>query len=240
MALNHKRRGFFGRLAALVILILMIVLGTGLLRHPQSPLPAQWNVFEPLDVAAPVTPLTRWKLDWAVQDRALCLQVLERAATVSVMEDLDAGPHCGIAPRVALSAVGGARLDTVETTCATALRLAMWERHGVQPAARDLLGDEVSIIRHIGSYNCRAIRGSTTRWSTHATADAIDISGFDLAGGDSVRLIRDWTGENAKAQFLRRVRGASCTWFGTTLGPDYNRLHADHFHLQVRGRGLCR
>ncbi|MCH2163706.1 MAG: extensin family protein [Marinovum sp.] len=225
---------------ALLIIALLALTVTAALRMEPSPLPPQWNVFEPLDVAAPVTPLTQWKLDWAIQDRAQCLAVLNGAAAFAPMDDLVEGPNCFISPRLELSGVGQSRLDPLEINCATALRLAMWERHGVQPASRELLGAEVSIIRHIGSYNCRPIRGSTRRWSTHATADAIDISGFDLADGRRVRLIQDWVGDDAEAMFLRRVRDTACRWFKTTLGPDYNTLHADHFHLQSRGWGTCR
>ncbi|WP_425039938.1 extensin family protein [Primorskyibacter sp. S187A] len=237
---SPKRRRPFKRLAAFAVLAAAVLIATALLRHPQSPLPPQWNVFEPLDIDAPVTPLTQWKLDWAAQEDALCLSVLAEAGQIETLPDLTASETCGIAPRVRVSALGTARLDPVETTCATALRTAMWERHGIQPAARALLGAEVSVIRHIGSYNCRSIRGSTTRWSTHATAQAIDISGFDLVDGRRLRLLSDWSSDGAEGIFLRQVRDAACIWFKTTLGPEYNALHADHFHLQARGWGTCR
>lgn len=236
----EKKRRPVIRAAFLLLLGLVLWAGVELARDPQTPLPSEWNVFEPLRVADPVTPLTGWKLDWAASDPALCLSVLGDAAQMQAMTPLEAGPNCGIASRVALSGVGRARLDRVETRCATALRLAMWEQHGVQPAAREFFGAEVQVIRHIGSYNCRPIRGSQTRWSTHATASAIDISGFDLSDGRRVRLLADWNGDDATSQFLRRVRDAACDWFVTTLSPDYNALHADHFHLQARGWGTCR
>lgn len=235
-----KRRPPLIRWAAYFVLIFGILIGSAVLRHPDTPVPPHWNVFEPLSVAAPVTPLTGWKLDWAESDPALCLRVLQEAGRARAMPDLSVSDSCGIAPRFDLAAVGSARLDPVETTCAVALRLALWEQHGLQPAAREILGSPVAVIRHVGSYNCRRIRGSSNRWSTHATAEAIDVTGFDLADGTRVRLLRDWSGDGPKAQFLRRVRDASCQWFETTLGPDYNRLHADHFHLQSRGWGTCR
>ncbi|MGJ8624935.1 MAG: extensin-like domain-containing protein, partial [Yoonia sp.] len=154
--------------------------------------------------------------------------------------------QCHIRNRVGVSQVGGTTAigpALSETSCATALRLAMWERHGVQPAARDILGSEVSTIRQIGSYNCRPIRttsGNSTRWSTHSTADAIDITGFDFFDGRRIRLIADWDDGTEEGAFLRAVRDSACTWFATTLSPEYNSLHADHFHLQARGWGTCR
>jgi hypothetical protein len=113
----------------------------------------------------------------------------------------------------------------------------------LQPDAVDLLGSPVARIAHIGSYNCRQMRtsaGTSTRMSTHATADAIDIAGFDLADGTRIRLIDDWDAAGPKAEFLRVARDGACDWFDLTLSPAYNRLHADHFHLQSRGWGLCR
>ena len=76
--------------------------------------------------------------------------------------------------------------------------------------------------------------------STHATAEAIDVSGFVTEDGRAINLLEDWDGPGAEAAFLREVRDGACRWFVTTLGPEYNNLHHDHFHLQSRGWGLCR
>lgn len=75
--------------------------------------------------------------------------------------------------------------------------------------------------------------------SSHATADATDVTGVSLSDGRRIDLIDAWN-EGAKGQFLKKVRDSACAWFATTLGPDYNVLLADHFHLQTRGWGLCR
>jgi len=76
--------------------------------------------------------------------------------------------------------------------------------------------------------------------SLHATAEAIDIGGFELTNGRRISLLADWNGEQDAQSFLREAKNGACKWFATTLGPDYNSLHADHFHLQSRGWGLCR
>ena len=116
----------------------------------------------------------------------------------------------------------------------------MWEQHDLQPSAQELFRSSLSQIDHIGSYNCRRIRGSSNRWSTHATADAIDVSGFRLEDGTRLKLIDDWDDGGPKGEFLRRARDSACDWFRVTLSPDYNSLHADHFHIQSSGWGLCR
>lgn len=236
---NHRSR----LLRTVVFLFNVAILAGvvwGLLRHPKSPVPEHWNPYMPLVVSAPVTPLTGWKLDRTANDPELCLAALDPVTEMATLPSLKATEHCGIDIRVRLSKVGISRVDPVETACATALRMAMWERHVLQPLAQAQFGSDIAQIRHIGSYNCRAIRGSQTRMSTHATAEAIDITGFDLANGRRIRLVQHWSDEGPDADFLRQARDGACRWFETTLGPDYNNLHADHFHLQSRGWGLCR
>ncbi len=205
-------------------------------------IPAGWNPLAPLRVSDPVTPFTQWRLRQALADPQTCIATLAEAGRFDVMDDFEASPQCHIRGRVDLAGVGRARIRPLETRCAIALRMAMWEQHSLQPAAADL-GTTLSGIDHIGSYNCREIRttsGGTGRMSSHATADAIDISGFRFADGSDVRLIRDWDADDGKAAFLRAARDGACDWFRQTLSPDYNALHADHFHLQSRGWGTCR
>ena len=230
-------------IAAFFFAGVLIFAGYQLIMHPETPLPREWNPTEPLRVSDPVTAMTGWKLNRAVASESQCLAALGDDAALQQLTPLEETEQCFISDRVDLRAVGQSRLAPVETRCATALRLAMWERHTVQPAAAAQLGTSVSSIDHIGSYNCRVMRtisGPSTRMSTHATADAIDISGFGLADGRRIKLIADWEGDGQRAAFLRAVRDGACKWFNLTLSPDYNRLHADHFHLQSRGWGLCR
>jgi hypothetical protein len=187
----QKRRSPVKRVAALFLLVAVVLLGSALMRHPDTPLPDRWNVFEPLAVKDPITPLTAWKLDWATSDPKLCKQVMQDAGRITEMDDLEVDGNCGIVGRVQLRRVGDADIGPIETACATALRTAMWEEHGVQPIALDLFNAKVSRIRHVGSYNCRRISG-TSRMSTHATASAIDVTGFDLTDGTRIRLLKDW------------------------------------------------
>lgn len=214
-----------------------------LMVHPSTPVPSAWNPTKPLDVRDPFTSLTAWKLQQALGDDQTCLIVLETGAQFQERPDFVDTPQCGIAPQVTLSSVGGASVALVNTRCQTALRLAMWTQHALQPAARELFDQKVTRIEHFSSYSCRAMRtasGATNRMSSHATADAIDVSGFVLSDGTQINLLRDWKGNTAKSAFLRRANSEACRWFRLTLGPQYNALHADHFHLQNTGFGLCR
>ncbi len=229
------------------IIVFLFLVGSGgylLLSHPKSPVPAHWNPLRVLKVTAPVTPITRYQLNRALADEAQCRATMaEAGVSFEAMADLIVDESCGIAGRGLLSGLTEARVEPVETRCATGLRLAMWEHHVVQPAAHDLLGTQVSRIRHLGSYNCRRMRtaqGQNSRWSSHATADSIDIIGVQLADGRNLTLLSDWGVEGAEATFLRQIWRGACDWFRVVLGPDFNRLHADHFHLQGPGWGYCR
>lgn len=212
--------------------------GVWLVASPDTPLPPEWNPTAPLNLSEPETLWTAMKLRRALAAPQTCLAALEGQADLTSMEPLMAEGGCGIDPRVRLSRVGGTDLAPVETTCAIALRLAAWERYTVQPAA-EVLGSPVTRFRHQSSYNCRPIRGGT-RLSTHATAEAIDIAGVTLADGRQLELLDHWDGPGPEAQFFHALRDGGCDWFLTVLGPDYNALHADHFHMQSVGYGLCR
>lgn len=233
----------FSGLAAFLFAGLLLFGGYQAIVHPGTPLPREWNPTQALAVSDPVTPLTGWKLNRAAADFDTCLATMDGAGRLTALAPREDSEQCYIADRVDLRGVGQARLAPIETRCAIALRLAMWEEHSLQPAAARILGTNVDRIDQIGSYNCRRMRtsaGTSSRMSTHATADAIDISGFGMADGSQIRLLQDWEPVGPKATFLRAVRDGACDWFDLTLSPDYNRLHKDHFHLQSTGWGGCR
>ena len=241
---TYKRRPVIHWVALFVFILMGSALAAWqMMVHPDTPLPPEWNPMLPLAVTDPVTSIPPWKLRRALGIGASCLAALATGAQATNKPDHIESDQCGIAPQVSLSRAGGAALKLVNTRCQTALRLALWSQHGLQPAAQEIFGQCVAEISHFSSYSCRAMRtsaGDTGRMSSHATADAIDISGFVLTDGTRLSLLSDWNGTPAKAAFLRRANRTACTWFRVTLGPAYNRLHADHFHLQHSGFGLCR
>ncbi len=243
MSKRNKGRVIF-RAAFLFVVVFGGMMGAAIVLHPESALPNGWNPTRPLAVYDQVTPLTGWKLRRAANDPQTCLAVLQSAATIAEISPITSeNPNCGAATGLTITGVAGTGIRDLQTSCAVALRLAMWTRHGVQPAALAILGQDLESIQHQGSYNCRRMRtssGGSSRWSTHATAEAIDVRGFRLADGARIALIDNWDDGTSKGAFLKAVHAAACKWFVTTLGPDFNRLHADHFHLQARGWGTCR
>jgi len=125
--------------------------------------------------------------------------------------------------------------------CGALVPLLLWQRHVVEPAAEQAFGSRVVAIRNYGTYSCRNINHAPDRpRSQHATANAIDVSGFVLADGTRVSIARDWRDAGAKGRFLHAVRDGACRFFGVVLSPDYNALHHDHFHMDASWWHMCR
>ena len=240
---QKTRRPGLRRAAFRVFLVLLCFGIWFALISPKSPLSMAWNPLTPLSLQDGLTPLTAWKLRSALEDTESCVAALETGADFKELPDYEKSPICHIRGQVELSGVGGSNLAPLNTRCQTALRVAMWERHGIQPAAERLFGQPVREILHLSSYSCRQIRttqGGETQMSTHATADAIDVTGFVLEDGQRITLLKNWKNPERESDFLLEVWDGACEWFRVTLSPDYNALHADHFHLQHTGWGLCR
>lgn len=228
---------------SLAVAFFLCLLVAALVFLPNSPLPDRMNPIKPLDPTDELSFLTQTKLGWAERDLESCQSaLLALGSRFEVLPDKQASNQCGITDRVRLSSVAGLRVSEFETKCAMALRLGMWVFHDVKPAARRVLGTELTEIQHFGSYSCRQIRsssGHSGRMSEHATANAIDVSGFKEATGAQISLVKDWDND-ARGPFLKEIGRDACKWFNATLGPNYNALHADHFHFDQGYWRTCR
>jgi hypothetical protein len=81
----------------------------------------------------------------------------------------------------------------------------------------------------------------TARRSAHATANAIDVSGFVLANGRRITVSGNWNDRDpAVRKFFATIQASACKRFGTVLGPAYNPAHRDHFHLELSGHKTCK
>ena len=210
--------------------------------HPQH------NPWTPLSLGDPPGWATGRKLARLRADPAQCRAFLRRSAIAYTALPPTGEGACRREDRtvVAPDRASGLALRPAgaQASCAVDAALALWLRHGVQPAARRLLDSRVVAIDHLGTYNCRRIGGGTKgTWSEHATGDAIDVSAFVLADGRRISVRADWGRTDDAAAFLRAARASACDFFGTVLSPDYNAAHADHFHLDQARRGygsFCR
>ncbi len=223
--------------ALAVITVLGLILWSTLRGRPQD-LP--WT---PLDLGQPIGLMTGRKLNALTQSYPACRAALERAGVrYTALPPRSGEGQCGYSDGVRFTSGGARRIDFAPAglgvACPVAAALTIWEWDVVQPAAERHFGTKVTSIDHFGSYSCRRIYGRDAgTWSEHSTADAVDIAGFRLGNGTRITVARDWKGDTAKAAFLREVRDGACQLFATTLSPDYNAAHADHFHLDQADRG---
>ncbi|HYI43645.1 MAG TPA: extensin family protein [Sphingomicrobium sp.] len=211
-------------------------------RHPQD---VPWTA---LDLNHPVGRFTASKIARLGDDPAHCRALL----TAAGVKDLQAPPRSSV-PECSFGdgmRLAGRRVEYspqgLVTSCPVAAALHLLEARVIQPAAQRHFGRAVRTTFHAGSFSCRRLYGrSEGRFSEHATADAVDITGFSLADGRRLSVLDDWDGGGPEAAFLREVRDGACRLFSTVLSPDYNAAHRDHFHLDVADRGsggwtMCR
>lgn len=224
--------------------ILMSALGAGVLgiRTGAIAVPPESMPWTPLDVNGTPNFWTRHKLARLTGDQGLCRAVLERTTLdYEPVPDGSTGRECGFSNAVLIKRTPSDVGEEFPITCRTAVSLALWEKHVVQPAAHRHFGQAVSGIEHFGSYSCRNVKGrpAATR-SRHATAEAWDVAGFVLADGTRIQVVRDWGGKPGTAAFLREVRDGACQFFDGVLSPDYDAAHRDHLHLDRGPYRLCR
>ena len=200
--------------------------------------------FWPLDLAQPPGWLTDRQLVDIRHDAVLCRAVLRQPGIAAKpVADAAFKANCGWSNAVEATGFDGARLSPATMTCELASALALWITHAVQPKAMAMLGARVTSVDHLGSYACRNVRGSRAfadRPSQHATANALDITGFHLADGRTIRIAPDWGRGTVEARFLAEIRKEACPYFRVAIGPDYNAAHKDHFHLDRGPWRACR
>lgn len=218
-------------------LVLAVLLAFFWVDRTAAPQDLPWK---PFSMSQPIGLATRWKLDRIAADPSRCRQTLDDAGlSFTEAPDRTQG-FCSTANSVKLADPAlSPRAPTMR--CDLALHYAVWRRHVVEPAARHTLGADLTRIDHVGTYACRTIYSQEgARPSNHATASALDVVGFQLEGGGRVSVLRDYRDPGAKGQFLKEVKDGACRLFGTTLTPDYNAAHADHYHLDMGAWSICR
>jgi len=184
-------------------------------------LPAWYNPFAPLSPLDPPTMVTRYKLRQRANTPQACLALLDEARKRDMIQYRVQTPTQG--------------------DCPLALSSAMYVQQQAKPISASMMGSPLVRIDHYGSYACRNIyHRANARLSEHATADALDVSAFRFANGQQISVLKGWKESGTRGETLRALFGQSCLYFGNALGPDYNAAHANHFHLGMRGFGICR
>ncbi|MGI9405697.1 MAG: extensin family protein, partial [Hyphomicrobiaceae bacterium] len=208
MAKKKTKRGrvpFFPNTLKLLAFIFLIFGIVVVLRHGY--VPARYSPFTTVNLDDP----SGWFLDWRIaqlaDDRPTCRRILKRPNIMaSPVRDRGQRGTCGWTNAFRVSQAGGAAVAGAPTLeCPEAAAVALWMQHAVQPAAEKFLASRVTRINTAGSYNCRNIRGGIGNYfdilSEHARANALDVTGFRLANGQTVSVLRDWRKGGKKAKF---------------------------------------
>jgi hypothetical protein len=198
--------------------------------------------FMPFDLDRRPDFLTKYHLQLLKREPERCMAALDRAGiSYRPAPSFSNDRGCGYEDAVRLQESGVSYGSNILLRCPAMLGLLLWERHVLMSEAEAQLGKKLGAVRHLGTYACRRIGGARGgSLSQHALANAIDIAGFTLEGGENISLLRDWKDEGGKGRFLRNVRDGACRIFGVTLSPDFNAAHANHFHLDMGLRSVCR
>ena len=205
-------------------------------------LPSYYNPFKPLALDDPPGRITQYKLRRLTPEA--CASLLTQANQRNLIRTqpvADGGGTCPLRNVVRVRDFGPVSLNgSFLASCPLALSSALFVSQQVRPLTQRFTGHELTRIEHLGSFACRNIyHRPDARRSEHATADALDIAAFRLANGERVTVLNGW--KSAKTQpWLKTLLAASCGYYGNGLGPEYNAAHANHFHLGMRGFGLCR
>lgn len=229
---------------AVKVVVGFIVVALGVFEIYQR-LPAHYNPFAPLSIDDPPTFVTRYKLHQIANQPQACLALLQQAAgrgQLRFRTQPDTRGNCPLTNVVRVQNFGEVQLSSsFLASCPLALSSTMFIHQRAVPQAPSLFGSKLKRINHLGSYACRNIYArADARLSEHASADALDISGFIFANQQQVTVLKGWPSVGKGRDYLHAVFENGCPFFGNVLGPEYNAAHADHFHFGMRGYGLCR
>jgi hypothetical protein len=181
---------------------------------------------------------------WRAQAENMCLaqKLVHVSAYVKTAPSINGPGICGLEHPFKVTALmeGAVSFNSQQTIgCPMFAALDQWLGEVVQPLAMARFGQNVVALNSMGSMSCRPANNVVgANLSEHSFGNAVDIGGFRLADGRLIVVARDWTrgGEQEKA-FLREALGGACNVFTTVLGPGYNALHYNHFHLDLAQHG---
>lgn len=218
------------------------------------------------DTDGPDTTRKRWSASEVAAARTACAAILKDVKLTYTEAEPIGGPgDCGIAAPIKVTAIGGRKSVKVEPAavinCNLAAAAVRWIDTKVQVPALAELGETVVKIRNAASYACRRRNNQKTgKLSEHALGNALDVSSFQLTSGKIVTVLQGWRGQKdgslveevvakvikrqtPESRFLRQAHAGACEVFSTILGPEADKYHVDHFHLDL-GRGgrylVCR
>ena len=180
---------------------------------------------------------------WRGKEENACLAsgILAHTTFLASRSALGGPSVCGTEKPFELSAVYDGRVSIKPAAllrCPMIPQIERWTRESVVPAVRYYFRADLVELSIAGSYSCRPMNHvAGAKLSEHGYANAVDVSGFKLSDGRKITVKGGWNGNETEQAFLREVRRGACQQFTTVLSPNYDRAHADHFHLDLARRG---
>jgi hypothetical protein len=181
---------------------------------------------------------------WRAQAEKACFAQgrVKPSAALRELASIDGPGICGLERPLSVSALkdGALPLDkAVVMDCPMVAALEDWLDAVVQPAAMARFGVAVTELDVFGAYSCRTVDNQAgQKLSEHAFGNAVDVSGFGLADGRKIVVVRDWKRDGSQeSAFLREAHAGACGTFTTVLGPGSDAFHYNHFHLDLAMHG---
>ncbi len=181
---------------------------------------------------------------WRAQAENICLakKLVQVSAYVQPAAPISGPGICGAEHPFHVTALsqGAVTITGTQTYgCPMVAALDQWLAEVVQPAAMARFGQPVVSLTSVGSFSCRPANNVPgANLSEHSFANASDVGGFKFADGRAIVIAREWSrGGQQEQAFLRDAIAGACEIFTTVLGPGYNALHYNHFHLDLAQHG---
>lgn len=225
-------------------LLFVMLAGSAIFALWLGMVPQRWSPFSPLSLELKEPWFLDVRLAALRRDPALCQSILKAPhIEAAPIADRPFNDRCGWSNAVRVSSIGGAGIGVEPLTCEMAAALTFWVEHELQPLAMATFGKRITGIEDMGTYDCRNIIGNPF-WknvrSEHAKANALDIAGFTLEGGQKISVLKHWKGDGPEATFLKAAHRKACRYFRVALGPEFNAAHRNHFHLDRGFLWTCR
>jgi len=144
-----------------------------------------------------------------------CLTELEEIGVKFKLLGNQGTKECPILNAVKFKTISHINLSSpVILSCPAAIKFSQW--------AQEIKAKNIS---HIGTLNCRTMRGSRIK-SEHSFGLAIDITVID----DAI-VAKHWTEDSKRGEKLHDAARVACKHFSNVLTPNTNKLHKNHFHF---------
>lgn len=230
-----------GPAVLLAALMALLLVGVGWFIRNENRFPPNSLPWKPVALDAPPGWIAHWQMSRLKADRDTCRAALATASRLRFepLKDRAMGEACGFDNVVRADSSPITFAPRVTATCAMQAALYWYQDQLAAPALAHMRSPLVRITQ-FGTFSCRNVNNAQDgRRSEHAAANAIDIAAFHFADRRSVSVLRDYGKETEQGRFLAAARQEACRVFNTVLGPDYNRLHANHFHLDMGRARIC-